>query len=160
LLVGYPVLFVLKKDNKFKLCIDYCQFNVITKKNCYSLLFIVEFKDRLIGARWFIVLNLLKVYSLFRIKKEYKWKIAFRIKFRYFEYLILSFGFINVLIIFQVMINYILREYIDRIFVVYLNDIFIFNKTLEKHKEYIHLILIALKQANLYINVYKSIFYN
>ena len=53
-----------------------------------------------------------------------------------------------------------MKKYIDRIIIVYLNDIFIFNKTLKKHKEYIHFILITLKQINLYINIYKSIFYN
>ncbi len=58
------------------------------------------------------------------------------------------------------MINHILKEYIDRIVVVYLNDIFIFNKTLKKHKKYIHLILTALEQVNLYVNIYKSTFYN
>ena len=58
------------------------------------------------------------------------------------------------------MINHILKKYIDRIIVVYLDDIFIFNKILKEYKEYVHLILIVLKQANLYINAYKSIFYN
>ncbi len=58
------------------------------------------------------------------------------------------------------MINYILKEYIDRIVIVYLDDIFIFSKTLEKYKEYIYLILIVLKQANLYVNIYKNIFYS
>ncbi len=58
------------------------------------------------------------------------------------------------------MINHILKEYIDRIVVVYLDDIFIFNKILEKYKKHIHLILIILEQANLYINIYKSIFYS
>ncbi len=43
------------------------------------------------------------------------------------------------------MINHILKEYIDKIVVVYLDNIFIFNKTLEKYKKYIHLILIALE---------------
>jgi len=58
------------------------------------------------------------------------------------------------------MINHILKEYIDRIIMIYLDDILIFNKILEEHKEYIHFILITLEQANLYINIYKSIFYN
>ncbi len=58
------------------------------------------------------------------------------------------------------MINHILKEYIDRIVVVYLDNIFIFNKTLEEHKEHIYFILTVLEQANLYINVYKSIFYS
>ena len=58
------------------------------------------------------------------------------------------------------MINYILKKYIDRIVIIYLDNIFIFSKTLEKYKEYIHFILIVLTQANLYINIYKNIFYN
>jgi len=58
------------------------------------------------------------------------------------------------------MINYILKEYIDRIVVVYLNDIFIFNKILKEYKKYIYFILITLEQVNLYINIYKSTFYS
>jgi len=53
-----------------------------------------------------------------------------------------------------------LKKYIDRIVIVYLDNIFIFNKTLKKYKEYIHLILIIFKQTNLYINICKSIFYS
>ncbi len=58
------------------------------------------------------------------------------------------------------MINHILKEYIDKIVVVYLNNIFIFSKTLEEYKEYIYFILTTLKQVNLYINIYKSTFYS
>ncbi len=43
------------------------------------------------------------------------------------------------------MINYVLKEYIDRIIVVYLDDIFIFSKTLEEYKKYIYFILITLE---------------
>ena len=53
-----------------------------------------------------------------------------------------------------------MKEYIDRIVVVYLNDILIFNKTLEEYKEYIYFILTTLKQINLYVNIYKSTFYS
>ena len=53
-----------------------------------------------------------------------------------------------------------MKEYIDKIIVVYLNNIFIFNKTLEEYKEHIYFILTTLEQANLYVNIYKSIFYS
>ncbi len=105
-------------------------------------------------------MNLLKIYSLLRIKKKYEWKTIFRTKFGHFKYLILSFGLINISTIFQTIINHILKEYIDKIIVVYLDNIFIFNKTLEKYKKHIHLILITLKQTNLYINAYKNTFYS
>ncbi len=69
----------------------------------------------------------------------------FKTKFRHFEYLILLFVFINILTIFQTIINYILKEYINKIVVIYLNNIFIFSKTLEKYKKYIFFILTILK---------------
>ena len=47
----YTVLFIFKKNDKLRLCINYHQFNVIIKKNCYPLLFIDKFKDRLIKVR-------------------------------------------------------------------------------------------------------------
>ncbi len=72
LLIRYSILFILKKNGKLRFYIDYRQFNIIIKKNCYLLLFIIEFKDKLIGVRWFITLNLLKIYNLFRIKEGYK----------------------------------------------------------------------------------------
>src|SRR6266699_3421378 len=86
--------------------------------------------------------------------------IIFKIKSEHFEYLILLFVIINILTIFQAIINYILKDFIDKIVIIYLNDIFIFNKTLEKYKKHIYLILIILKQINLYVNIHKNIFYN
>ncbi len=74
--------------------------------------------------------------------------------------MILPFGLINILTIFQIIINYILKEYIDKIVIIYLDNIFIFNKTLKEHKEYIYFILTTLEQTNLYVNIYKSTFYS
>ncbi len=48
--IGYSILFVSKKDDKFRLYIDYRQFNIIIKKNYYFLLFILKLKDRLFGV--------------------------------------------------------------------------------------------------------------
>ena len=47
------------------------------------------------------------------------------------------------------MINHILKEYIDKIVMIYLDDYFIFNKILKEYKEYIYFILTILKQTNL-----------
>jgi len=53
-----------------------------------------------------------------------------------------------------------LKDFIDKIVVIYLNNIFIFNKTLKEYKEYIYFILTTLEQINLYINIRKSTFYS
>ncbi len=62
--IEYPILFILKKDDKLRFYIDYCQFNIIIKKNYYFLSLIIELKDRLIGTQWFTTLDLPKIYNL------------------------------------------------------------------------------------------------
>jgi hypothetical protein len=42
LLVGYLVLFILKKNGKLRMCINYRQLNSIIKKDRYPLLLILE----------------------------------------------------------------------------------------------------------------------
>jgi hypothetical protein len=42
LLVRYPVLFVLKKDGKLRICVNYRKFNNIIIKNRYTLPLIYE----------------------------------------------------------------------------------------------------------------------
>ena len=44
-LIGYPILFISKKDGKLYLYVDYKQFNAIIIKNCYFLPFVTELKD-------------------------------------------------------------------------------------------------------------------
>ena len=55
------------------------------------------------------------------------------------------FGLTNVLIIYQALINNILKEYLNDFIVTYLNNIFIYSKTKTKYKEYINKVLKKLK---------------
>ena len=48
---GHSILFVSKKDEELRLCVDYRKLNEITIKNRYSLLNIEELQDRLQGAK-------------------------------------------------------------------------------------------------------------
>ena len=47
---GAPVLFVKKKDESMRLCIDYRELNKVTVKNMYPLPRIVDLFDQLQGA--------------------------------------------------------------------------------------------------------------
>jgi hypothetical protein len=64
------VLFVLKKDEILRFCIDFRQLNSITVKNRYTLLLIKELYDRLRGVRVFTSFDLKGVYNLIRIKES------------------------------------------------------------------------------------------
>ena len=55
---GTSILFVPKKDGKWRMCIDYRALNKITVKNRYPLLRAEELMDRLHGAQYFTKIDL------------------------------------------------------------------------------------------------------
>ena len=58
------VIFVKKKNDELRLCVNYQKLNVITKKNRHSLSFIEKALDRLIGVKKYIKLNIQHAYNL------------------------------------------------------------------------------------------------
>lgn len=73
----YSILFVLKKNDKKWLCVNYRQLNNIIKKDSYSLSLIEELQNQLKKAQWFTSLNLKKAYYRVRMKENKEWKTAF-----------------------------------------------------------------------------------
>jgi hypothetical protein len=63
----------------------------------------------------------------------------------------MPFGFTNALIIFQALINDVLREYLDRSVIAYLNDIFIYFKNKTNYVRYITEVLKALERSGIRI---------
>ena len=102
-------------------------------KNRHSLSLIMKMLNRLYDVKIFTKLNLKDIYHKIRIKKNDEWKIAFRTRYDHFEYLIMFFKLINALIIFQTYINKILIDLMNVIYIIYLNDILIYNVDASKH---------------------------
>ena len=156
---GSPVLFVPKKDNDWRLCVDYRELNEITIKNSYPLPLIHELQDRLQGAQWFTAFDIPGAYNRIRIKEGEEWKTAFRTRFGLYEYLVMPFGLTNAPATFQAYINNVLRKYLDVFVVVYLDDILVYSKTYEDHVKHVKQILTAMKDANLRIKPEKTEFH-
>jgi len=97
-LAGYPILFIKKKDGLLRLYVDYRKLNDVIIKNRYPLPNISELQDRLAKAKIFTKLDLRGAYNLIRIKEGDEWKIVFRTRYRYYEYLVMPFGLTNVLV--------------------------------------------------------------
>ncbi|GJV17492.1 putative reverse transcriptase domain-containing protein [Tanacetum coccineum] len=55
---GAPILFVMKKDGSFRMCIDYKELNKLTVKNCYLLPRIDDLFDLLQGSQFFSKIDL------------------------------------------------------------------------------------------------------
>ena len=88
---GYPVLFIPKKNGKFRLCINYRQLNSIIKQDWYLLPLISKIQDRIRNAQIFIKINLRRVYYQIRIKEGDKWKGVFRTSKGLFKPMVLQF---------------------------------------------------------------------
>ena len=98
-------------------------------------------------------------YNYIRIKEGDEWKTAFYILYRHFEYLVIPFGLTNMLVTFQSLIDYVIRPFLDKFVVYYLDDILIFSKTLVEYRKYIRAVLDTLYQYKLSVNKEKSEFY-
>ncbi|EGX43839.1 hypothetical protein AOL_s00211g1 [Orbilia oligospora ATCC 24927] len=72
--------------------------------------------------------------------------------------MVMPFGLTNAPASFQAFINHVLREHIDVICVIYLDDILIYSKNLEEHKKHVNLILASLQKYDLQYTKEKSEF--
>ncbi len=135
--IGVSILFISKLDGLLRLCVDYYVLNKIITKNRYLFPLINKLINRLSGVRVYIKLDFRDVYHRIRIKKGDEWKTAFRTRYGFWEYVIIFFGLINVSAIFQVYINKTLDGLLDIIYVVYMDDIYIYNNFIKEYANYV-----------------------
>jgi hypothetical protein len=156
---GAPILFVPKKDNSLRLCVDYRGLNRVTVKNRLALPLISEIMDRLQGARVFSKIDLKDAYHSIPIAKGDRWKTAFRTRYGHYEYNVMPFGLTNAPATFQAYIHRVLGGLVDVCCIVYLDDILIYSENEEDHFERLELVLERLRNAGLVANEKKCEFF-
>ena len=115
--------------------------------------------DRLNGAKFFTKLDLRNGYYNVRIKKGDEWKTAFRTRRGLFEYTTMPFGLTNTPATFQHLVNHIFRDMLDIFVVVYLDDILIFSKNEDEHREHVRRVLQRLRENDLFAKPEKCEFH-
>ena len=92
--------------------------------------------------------------------REYDiFKIVFIIRYGLYEYTVMLFGLINVLVYFMNLVNKVFMEYLDEFVVVFIDDILIFFKNEEEYKEYLRLVLEKFREYKLYVKFSKCEFW-
>jgi hypothetical protein len=157
--VAAPVIFVKKPGGGLRFCVDYRALNAITIKNRYPIPLIQETLNRLSKARYYTKLDIIAAFNRLRITKGDEWLTAFRTRYGLFEYLVMPFGLANAPSSFQHYINDVLRPYLDIFCTAYIDDILIYSDNLTDHRKHVELVLRALRDAGLQLDIDKCEFH-
>ncbi len=155
---GAPILFVRKKDGSLRMCCDHRGLNSLTIKNRYPLPRIDELLDQLHGARIFSALDLWSGYHQVRIHPDDIHKTAFRTRYGHYEFTVLPFGLTNAPATFMQLMNDVLRPFLDKFVVVYLDDILIYSKSPEEHLQHLDQVFAVLQAHKLQVKLKKCAF--
>jgi len=140
------------------MCIDYRALNHKTIRNAYPLPRIQDCLDRLGKASHCTTLDLTSGYWQVRIADKDIPKTAFNTRYGKYEFLVMPFGLTNAPATFQSLMNSILRPYIDKFVLVYIDDLLIYSSSAEEHREHLRLVLEALRKHKLFAKPNKCTF--
>ena len=155
---GAPILFVPKKDGRWRMCIDYRALNKQTIKDVFPLPRIDSLLERLGQARVFTKLDLASGYHQIEVKEQHIGKTAFRTSRGHYEFLVMPFGLTNAPATFQRLMNRVFAAHIGDFICVYLDDILVFSRSLDEHWMHLRQALERLREAKLFGRLHKCEF--
>jgi len=125
-------------------------------KNNYSLPLISDVLENIETKRVFTKIDLRWRYNNVRIKEGDEWKVAFMTPEGFFKLTVMFFGLTNSPVIFQAMINKLLRDLINTEKVAaFIDDVIIGMETEEGHDEIVAEVIRRLEENNLYVKLEK-----
>ena len=124
---------VQKADGSMRITINYKLLNQLVKQDKYSLPRIDGIIHGLYGQRIFSKIDLKDGFFHIPVRKEDRFKTAFRVKNKLYEWNVMPQGFVNSPSIFQRFIDSVLEDLVGKYCYVYVDDVLIFGKTEREH---------------------------
>ncbi len=153
------ILFIEKKDDSLRFCVNYRKLNALIKRDRYLLSLINETLACIQDSRYLTQLNIIVIFNKLHMHLSSEDLTIFIISFDFYKYHVMSFELINDSTFYQHYINDMLFDYLHQFCQIYLDDIIIYSKTLKKHKQHIWLVLHKLRETDLQMNINKCKFH-
>ena len=152
------VLFVKKKNGSMRLCINYWILNKVMIKDQYPLPRIDDLFDQLQGAQYFSKIDLWLGYHKLKIWKEEVLKTVFQTQYEHYKFLVMSFELTNALATFMDLMTWVFKPYLDKLIIVFIDDILVYSKSEEKCVQHLRITLQILWEHQLYAKFSKCKF--
>src|SRR6266542_2879756 len=150
---AFNIVIVEKKDGAGKridrMCINYASLNEVIEKDSESIPIIKEYLSLFYGVKWLTVLDLTSAYWQILLTKRSRKYTTFLTAYGLYQFKVIPFGLVNAPATFQRLMNDILRDYLRKFCLVYLDDIIIYSKSLKDHKRHVRKVLQVIKSAGL-----------
>ncbi|GJZ16936.1 putative reverse transcriptase domain-containing protein [Tanacetum coccineum] len=89
-------------------------------------------------------------YHQLRVHGEDIPKTAFRTRYGHFEFTVMPFGLTNTPAVFMDLMNWVCKPYLDKFFIVFIDDILIYLKSKEDYEVHLKLVLELLNREKLF----------
>ncbi|KAK3567559.1 hypothetical protein QTP86_020033, partial [Hemibagrus guttatus] len=103
--------------------------------------------------------DLRSTYNLIRIREGDEWKTAFVTLTGHYEYLVMPYGLVNAPSVFQDFMHEVLREFLHKSVLVYIDDILIYSRSMADHCRHVVEVLQHLRDYRLFLKAEKCVFH-